>query len=324
MRSRFTLLVACAVALALPSTASAAFTVGISENEASMFSDPLFQGVGFKQARVIVGYDVALDPSGSEFGRLSNYVAAAQAAGVEPLVSFQHTRGDTSRCNQKKFIGKGLCKLPSQKAYETAMKAFFANFPTVKVVSPWNEANHFTQPTSRSPASAAKFTNTVAKLCKSCKIVAADILDQADDPSAKSPKYTETAKYIKEFRKYLKVPRNVCGIHNYSDVNRFRSTGTKALMSALGCKEYWLTETGGLYDFGSFWSKSTFKGCSKASSCQLKATKYMFSQAKANKKIKRLYVYTWFGDVTPRFDAGLVANGTARPALTEIKKYVKP
>jgi hypothetical protein len=324
MRSRFTLLVACALALALPSTASAAFTVGISENEASMFSDPLFQGVGFKQARVIVGYDVALDPSGPEFGRLANYVAAAQAAGVEPLVSFQHARGDTSRCDQKKFIGKGLCKLPSQKAYESAMKAFFAKFPTVKVVSPWNEVNHFTQPTSRSPASAAKFTNTVAKLCKGCKIVVADILDQADDPAAKSPKYTETAKYIKEFRKYLKVPRTICGIHNYSDVNRFRSTGTKALMSALGCKEYWLTETGGLYDFGSFWSKSTFKGCSKASSCQLKATKYMFSQAKANKKIKRLYVYTWFGDVTPRFDAGLVAAGTARPALAEIKKYVKP
>ena len=64
MRSRFTLLAACALALALPSTASAAFTVGISENQPSMFADPLFQGVGFKQARVIVGYDVALDPSG--------------------------------------------------------------------------------------------------------------------------------------------------------------------------------------------------------------------------------------------------------------------
>src|SRR4051812_36851883 len=165
MRTRFTLLAACVLALALPSAASAAFTVGISENEASMFSDPLFQGVGFKQARVIVGYDVALDPTSTGFGRLSNYIAAAQSAGVEPLVSFQHTRGDTSRCDQKKYIGKGICKLPSQKAYERAMKAFFATFPTAKVISPWNEANHFTQPTSRSPASAAKFTNTVAKLC---------------------------------------------------------------------------------------------------------------------------------------------------------------
>jgi len=211
---------------------------------------------------------------------------------------------------------------PTAKQYEKALRAFKARFPYVRNVVAWNEINHFTQPTSRSPASAAKFTNTVAKLCKSCKIVVADVLDQADDPTAKNPKFTNTAKYIKTFRKYLKVSRGICGIHNYSDVNRFRSTGTKALMSSLGCKEYWLTETGGLYNFGSFWSKKTYKGCSKASSCQLKATKYMFSLAKANKKIKRLYVYTWFGAVTPRFDAGLVANGQPRPALTELRKYV--
>jgi hypothetical protein len=48
----------------------------------------------------------------------------------------------------------------------------------------------------------------------------------------------------------------------------------------------------------------------------------MFTQAKKNAKIKRLYVYTWFGGVTPRFDAGLVAGGQPRPALAEIKKYL--
>jgi hypothetical protein len=323
MRSRLTILAACVLALALPATASAAFTVGISENQPSMFGDPLFQQVGFKQARVIVGYDVALNPNDAEAVRLKQYLTSAQEQGVEVLVSLQHTRGDTSRCGQKKNFKKAICKLPSQKAYESAVKKLFAAFPEIKVISPWNEANHFTQPTSRSPTSAAKFTNTVAKLCTDCKIVVADILDQADDPAAKNPKFTDTQKYIKAFRKALKVPRTICGIHNYSDVNRFRSTGTTALMKSLGCKEYWLTETGGLYDFGSFWSKKTFKGCSKASSCQLKATKYMFSQAKANKKIKRLYVYTWFGGVTPRFDAGLVEDGTPRPALTEIKKYAE-
>jgi hypothetical protein len=322
MQIRLAVLVTCALALAVPTTASAAFTVGISENEPKVFSDPLFQEVSFKQARVIAGWDVALDPASGDFARVRDYLAAANAAGVEPLVSFQHTRGDSSRCDQKKYIGKGICKLPSQKAYESAMKAFFAAFPAAKVVSPWNEANHFTQPTSRSPASAAKFTNTVAKLCKDCKIVAADILDQADDVSAKKPTFKSTTRWIATFRKYLKVKRDVCGIHNYSDVNRFRSTGTTAIMKALGCKEYWLTETGGLYKFGSFWSKKTYNGCKSASSCQVKATKYMFSLAKKNKKIKRLYVYTWYGAVTPRFDAGLVADGVEREALAEIRKYI--
>ena len=41
-----------------------------------------------------------------------------------------------------------------------------------------------------------------------------------------------------------------CGIHNYSDVNRFRTAGTRALMRALGCRRYWLTETGGIMSAG--------------------------------------------------------------------------
>ena len=85
-----------------------------------MFADPLFQGVGFKQARVIVGYDVALDPASAEFGRSADYLAAAQAAGVEPLVSFQHTRGDSSRCDQKKNFSKGICKLPEPEGLRDA------------------------------------------------------------------------------------------------------------------------------------------------------------------------------------------------------------
>ena len=103
-------------------------------------------------------------------------------------------------------------------------------------------------------------------------------------------------------------------LHNYSDINRFRSTGTKAIIKALGCKQIWLTEAGGIYKFASF----------KASeSRQLKATKYMFKLARANKRIKRLYVYTWFGGVTSRFDAGLVAGGKARKAYGEVRKRVK-
>jgi hypothetical protein len=260
---------------------------------------------------------------GYDLTRVSDYIGAANATGVEPLVAFEHTRGDASKCNLKKNYKTTICKLPSAKAYEAALRSFFAMFPTVKVIAPWNEANHFTQPTSRDPKAAAKFTDIAAKVCPSCTIVVADMLDQADDPSAKKPTFKNTTKYIKTFRKALKTKRTICGLHNYSDVNRFRTTGTKALMSALGCKQYWLTETGGLYKFGSFWSKKTFKGCKSASSCQLKATKYLFSTASKNKKIKRIYVYTWFGAVTPRFDAGLVANGTARPAYNEVAKHVK-
>ena len=52
---------------------------------------------------------------------------------------------------------------------------------------------------------------------------------------------------------------------------------------------------------------------------QLRATKFMFKVAKRYPRIKRLYVYTWFGATTPRFDAGLVAHGRPRPAYGEVQ-----
>jgi hypothetical protein len=309
---------ACALLIA-PASASAAFKIGISENSPNMFTDPLFTSLGAKYARVVVPWNVMTANDG-RLPELQAYVAAADAHGVQVLVSFEHSRGDASLCFRKSNFRKAVCKVPSLSAYEAQIKAFLAAFPTVKTISPWNEINHFTQGTSRDPRAAARFTDKVRQLCPSCTIVAADLLDQADNPSAAHPTFRATTRYIKRFRSFLKAPRTICGIHDYSDVNRFHSDGTRALIKALGCKQYWLTETGGLYKFGSFWSKKTKKGCKTNASCQLKATRYMFSLAKSQSTIKRVYVYTWFGNVTPRFDAGLVANGKARPAYTEVKK----
>jgi hypothetical protein len=320
MRLRLLIVTAAACALMIvPATASAAYTTGISENSPAMFSDPLFAPLGVKTARIVVPWNVMTANDG-KLPELQAYVQAADAQGVQVLVSFEHIRGEASICQKSSNFRKPICKLPKLADYEAQMKQFFAAFPTVKTISPWNEINHFSQPTSRDPRAAARFTDKVRQLCPDCTIVAADVLDQADNPKASKPTFRKTAAYIKKFRHFLKAPRTVCGIHDYSDVNRFHSTGTRALMKALGCKQYWLTETGGLYKFGSFWSKSTKKGCKTNASCQLKATKYMFSLASSNKKIKRLYIYTWFGAVTPRFDAGLVANGKPRPAYNEVKK----
>jgi hypothetical protein len=322
MRSRLVLLSACVLALAIPAKASAAPLVGISENQPAMFADPLFTSLGAKNVRIVVAWD-AISRGGFDLTRVAQYLEAAQATGVEPLVAFEHSQGDASRCDQKKYQSTRVCKLPTATQYQSAVKAFLARFPYVKVIAPWNEANHFTQPTSRNPKAAAKFTDIVKQVCPACTLVVADMLDQADDPSAKKPTFKATEKYIKTFRGALKTKRTICGIHNYSDVNRFRTTGTKALEKALGCSQYWLTETGGLYKFGSFWSKKTYNGCKSDSSCQVRATKYLFSTAAKDKKIKRIYVYTWFGAVTPRFDAGLVARGKPRAAYDEVAKHVQ-
>ena len=135
----------------------------------------------------------------------------------------------------------------------------------------WNEINHFTQPTYKNPKAAAKFTTIARKVFKGGTVVAADILDQADNTRAKKPTFRSATRYVKAFRKAYKGPRKVCGVHNYSDINRFRQTGTKAIIKALGCKQIWLTEAGGIYKFNGF------KASQKR---QLKATKYMFKVAR--------------------------------------------
>ncbi|MEA2313063.1 MAG: hypothetical protein QOE28_3031 [Solirubrobacteraceae bacterium] len=319
MRHRVLLFAIAALALlSLPAAASAKVAVGIAENNPQMFSDPLFTQLGAKQARLVVSWNVAT-AGNDEINRVIDYLAGAQAHGVTPLVTFEHARGDASKCLSKKNRKKAQCRLPTAKQYQAAITRFHQSFPQVKNVVAWNEINHFTQPTYKHAKQAAQFTNIARKVFKGGTVVVADILDQADNTSARNPKFKATTSYIKQFRHFYKGPRAVCGIHNYSDVNRFRTTGTKAIIKALGCKQYWLTETGGIYKFAGF----------KASQArQLKATKYMFKVAGQIKKIKRLYVYTWFGAPGARFDAGQVvrnANGTEtkRKSYSEVQKHLK-
>ena len=116
------------------------------------------------------------------------------------------------------------------------------------------------------------------------------------------------------------MPRDVCGIHNYSDVNRFRTAGTRALMRALGCRRYWLTETGGIMSAG---------GWPRDGARQTRATEYLFGLVAREPRIARVYVYTWFGRVTPLWDSGLVARRadgttTPRPALAIVRGHVRP
>jgi len=303
------------LALALPASAPAALKIGIAENQPMMFVDPLFTGLGAKYARVVVSYDV-MTSGDDELARVTDYLSGAQATGVEPLVTFEHARGAAEICNQRKNRRKRQCRLPSARQYERNFKLFRARFPQVRAYVPWNEINHFTQPTYGNPKAAARFTRIVRRDCRGCKVVVADILDRADNARAKKPRFRSTLRYIKRFRKALKAPRRICGLHNYSDTNRFRDRGTKQIIKALGCREIWLTETGGIYKFRAGGLKASAKR-------QLRATRYMFKLARRNKRITRLYVYTWFGAVTPRFDAGLVANGKPRPVYREVARRLR-
>jgi hypothetical protein len=308
----------CALAVvAAPAGAQSRPTIGISENSPTMFGNPLFQQLGARHARVVVSYDF-LARGDDEVARVDTYLRQAQATNTQVLVAFEHSRGDASRCNQRRFRTQRQCRLPSTQAYTRAVQAFFQRFGgLVRAFSPWNEVNHFTQPTWRNPRRAAQFSNIARRFCRgTCQLVAADFLDQAKSVVSRNPDYRETVTYIRRFRRSLRVPRSICGLHNYSDTNRFRDSGTRTLIRAMGCRQIWLTETGGLYRFGRSFPASQSR--------QLRATRYLFNTlVRRNRRIRRVYIYTFFGNVTPRFDAGLVVNTRARSAYREVQRRLR-
>ena len=309
------LLVALTATAALPPPSDAALRVGVAENNFGLFDDPIFLTLGVSDVRVVAPFDV-MRRGGFQRDRLAQYLQKARAAGMRPLVTFEHSAGGSDVCRDRRAWHRRQCRLPKGRTYERDLRHFFRAFPWVRLISPWNEANHYTQPTSRDPAAAARFANAVRRVCPRCTIVLADVLDQADQGTntRRSPSYSDTLAWIAKYRRALKVPRRICGLHNYADINRFRSVGTRTLIRALGCRQIWLTEAGGIYHLGAFRPNARR---------QARAIRWMFRLARSTPRIKRLYVYTWFGGMTPGWDSGPVIRGKKRRAYTEFRKHIR-
>ncbi len=174
----------------------------------------------------------------------------------------------------------------------------------------WNEANHKSQPTYKSPKRAAQYFVAFRKLCKGCTIVALDVLDQ--------PNFLT---YVDSF--YRALPRSqrkhasIVGLHNYGDTNYYRSTSTKAVIAAVRKYNkratFWMTETGGIVNFGKRLKCNTKRAA--------KAIKYMFKLAKDFRPIKRLYNYNYYGTSCKGFDSGIMTKGgKARRGYYAFKK----
>jgi hypothetical protein len=336
LRSRILSLACLTLVAAVPAAASAKPLVGISDNNPAMFADPLFTGLNTKQVRLVVSYNVvaAAQKGDNELSdKDTPYISSATAQGIDVMVAFEHGRGDAHGCSKGSHAAR--CKLPSVAEYSSAVKNFLTLFPQIHTISAWNEANDSTQPTHYNPKRAGQYAKAVDSVCKQlkrpCTNIVMDALDTADNTHAKHLKFKRTTRFIKAVRRgYGKTP-GVCGIHNYADVNRFRTAGTKALTHAMRCRHYWLTETGGIYRFGSFWKKSQRKEahCSSNAKCQVKALKYLFGKTvKAAKHIDRVYVYNFYAGSISDHDWGLVKgngqhpNGVARPGYAVVKAHV--
>ena len=288
--------------IALPAAGAQAFTTGVSDQLASTFTNPLYAPLHLKVARYILPYDVMKSPA--DLHDAQQWIAAARAANQRVLVAFEHS-----------YIHGKERHLPSVGEYTKDLKAFKKGFPQVREWSAWNEVNRCQrvalgtvvgQPTCHRPDLAAKYYMAARKVCPKCKIVALDVLDQNN--------VKPTVTYIKKFLRYARPFPKIWGLHNYSDTNRFSTTRTRAVLKATRKGQVWLTETGGIVKFGSNFPYDLNRAA-RALGC-------MFSLAKSNKRITRLYIYQFNGAPPElQFDAGLInPDNTSRPGYDVVAK----
>jgi len=292
---RPTLILALLVAaLAAPAAANATIRlsdVGIADQKADMFSDPRFAQLGIKRARIDVAYDVLLDAN--QTAVLDQWMNAAQAAGVQVLVTFDRSR----RPGRKSFR-------PDTYSLVKQFNRLRARYPFVKEWVTWNEPN-----LSQSPTRTAKQWRALKKACPSCTIVAADLVDRPN-----------IARWARAFIKAAHQQPTVWGLHNYADANQYKPRATKALLKAVKGK-VWLTETGGVVKRRNG-SSVKYKGESLTHAA--KAINYIFTKlVRLSPRIQRVYVFHWNGR-NASWDSALISpNGSARPAFAVLANLLR-
>ncbi|HEX8206671.1 MAG TPA: hypothetical protein VF587_11490 [Solirubrobacteraceae bacterium] len=307
MRKIKLLLLTTGVSLLAAAPADAArynVRVGIGDQNASMFSHPDFKALKIKRVRYFIPWHAVTQPH--EIQRADEFVNAAKAARVSV---FMHISSDN--------LTRRKAKLPSKKRYKRLVTELVRHYRAMGVRE-WgsrNEANHDSQATWKSPSRAAWEFKTVRGVCRGCTVVGLDLLDQRG-----------VGRYVKRYFRALgrswRRKVSVVGIHNYSDVNRKRTSGTREIIRAVRRynkrAKFWLTETGGLVALSTSWPYNQRRAASRLN--------YMFRITKKYRRyIQRLYIYNWTGAERGfRFDAGLVnPDGSRRPGFRVVAKQIK-
>jgi hypothetical protein len=249
----------------------------------------------------------------TERAKARAFVVAARRAGVSVLLHIS-----TSDLRDKRG------PIVSTTKYRRDVGRIVAYFRPLGVrdFGAWNEVNHKSQETWNRVGNAVSYFKSmwtaVHRRCPTCAIVGLDVLDQAG-----------VDRYIRSF--YARLSRTwrtrlkVVGIHNYSDVNRSRSTGTAKVVNTARRYnkrvKFWFTETGAVASFGSAFPFNEAR--------QAARIKNMFSYASRyrSRGVERVYSYNFFGVQNAQycatncpFDAGLVrSDGTPRPVFAVFK-----
>ena len=297
---------------ASPAGARSSIRVGLADQSPTMFDSPYFKELRIKRTRYFVPSDVMQDAS--ERAKARAFVLAARRSGVSTFLHISTTdlrdkRGPVvSTSKYRRDVGR--------------MVAYFRRLG-VRDFGAWNEVNHKTQETWNRVGNAVSYFKSmysaVKRRCATCNVVGLDMLDQAG-----------ADRYIRSF--YARLDRTwrarlkIVGIHNYSDINRGRSTGTAKIINTVRRynkrTKFWFTETGALASFQRSFPYSEQRQASRMRNMFTYASRYR------SRGVERIYSYNFFGieddssgcGTTCRFDAGLVdPDGTPRPVFATFK-----
>jgi hypothetical protein len=306
MRKRLLLPAALLLCAALAAPAQATYRVGMSDQNAGIFSQPNFQALKIKRVRYMVPWDWYKHRG--QNAEVVAYMQQARAARADVLVHFTARRGCFS--NSGRYSRSKACRAPSVKAYTSSFKRFRRAYPFVKTVGVWNEANHVSQPINRNPRRAAQYFLAARKACRSCTLVALDVLD-----------ISNMASYTRGFLRYAQGKAKIFGLHNYQGVNRRSPANTRTMLATVP-GQVWLTETGGILTFLPSFPRNATRQANRTKFMFQLANRYDTRQRGLRSRITRLYNYDYSGSAPgARFDAGLTnPSGSKRKAYNTFKK----
>jgi Glycosyl hydrolase catalytic core len=312
MTFRGVLLTTLLLSLVVAAPASAKYRVGLGEQDPAMFGNTAWQSLKLKRVRYLVPWDYTRHAG--QRAEVDHFMNTARMYRQDVLVTFTARRG----CyDGRRYSRAAACRAPSAGAYRRAVRAFDDAYPWVRTYSTWNEVNHVSQPTYRSPRRAAHYYGVLRRMSRRrhFRVMAADVLDTSN-----------LRPYLRAFLRRAPGRPRLWGLHNYQDVNR-RTYGDTRDMLRLVRGRVWLTETGGVVKFG----ESRQFGYSESRAAN--RTRWMFRLAGRyderrrglRSRITRLYVYRWFGEPPgAHFDAGLVdPDGTPRQAYSVFAEHAR-
>ena len=270
--------------------------VGIADQKADMFSDLRFGTLGITRARLAIGWDALTKPV--DIAEIDAWLRGAQAAGVEPLISFMHSRYE-----------RRLVPTPERLKFE--FRRFRQRWPWVTTFATWNEANHCGEPLCHRPKLAAAYYRALRRECPTCTILAPEVLDMPN-----------MATWVRAFNRRLGYSPKIWGLHNYVEANRFKMKRLRELLRVAPRSQVWLTETGGLVRRDNGSTTEIPEGPRHAG----EVTRYIFDRIlPLNPRITRVYLYHWnSSSAQDSWDSALITpSGRERSALFVLARVLR-